>query len=160
MVMPTHIVAVGGLVENEQGEILLVKTHRGGWGFPGGQVEVGENLMDALVREIQEESGVDVEVLSLVGVYSNTCTYEGYNGVAVVPTKVMLDFACKAIGGMLGISDETSDSRWVSKDQAPSMITAPAIRTRYQAYLDFDGKAAYMEYVTRPEFAIKVDKKI
>lgn len=49
MAMPTHIVAVGGIVEKEQGHVLLVKTQHGGWVFPGGQVEVGENLIDALI---------------------------------------------------------------------------------------------------------------
>jgi 8-oxo-dGTP diphosphatase len=49
MAMPTHIVAVGGFVENVQGEILLVQTQHNGWVFPGGQVEVGENLTDALM---------------------------------------------------------------------------------------------------------------
>lgn len=38
MAMPTHIVAVGGIIENELGQILLVKTYNGGWVFPGGQV--------------------------------------------------------------------------------------------------------------------------
>lgn len=63
--MPTHIVAVGGIVENEQGDILLVKTHHGWWVFPGGQVEAGENLIDALSREIKEESGIDTVVCYL-----------------------------------------------------------------------------------------------
>nr|WP_083486512.1 NUDIX hydrolase [Alicyclobacillus ferrooxydans] len=53
MVFPTHIVAVGGIVEDGEGNVLLVKTRDGGWVFPGGQVEVGENLMDALCREIK-----------------------------------------------------------------------------------------------------------
>lgn len=59
--MPTHIVAAGGIVENEQGHILLVKTKHDGWVLPGGQVEAGENLI-ALCREIKEERGIDVEV--------------------------------------------------------------------------------------------------
>lgn len=58
MVFPTHIVAVGGIVEDGHGNILLVKTRDAGWEYPGGQVEVGENLMDALSREIKEESGI------------------------------------------------------------------------------------------------------
>jgi 8-oxo-dGTP diphosphatase len=62
MQMPVHIVAAGGFVENKQGEILLVKERRGGWVFPGGQVEVGENLIDGLIREVKEESGIDVVV--------------------------------------------------------------------------------------------------
>ncbi|MGG3311029.1 NUDIX hydrolase, partial [Paenibacillus lautus] len=72
MPFPTQIVATGGFVEDGQGNILLVKTRDGGWVYPGGQVEVGENLIDGLIREIKEESGIDVSVGSLVGVYSNT----------------------------------------------------------------------------------------
>ena len=51
-VFPTHIIAGAGIVINEHQEILMVKTHRGGWVFPGGQVEVGENVIDAVKREI------------------------------------------------------------------------------------------------------------
>lgn len=41
-VMPTHIIAGAGIVLNDKDEVLMVKVHRGGWVFPGGQVEVGE----------------------------------------------------------------------------------------------------------------------
>lgn len=155
MAFPTHIVAVGGIVEDEDGNILLVNTRDGGWVFPGGQVEVGENLMDALCREIKEESGIDVTVSHLIGVYSNTGTHKWYDGVTEVPTKLMLDFACKPVGGQLSISEETTDSEWVLKEKALDFITPPAIRTRFQVYLDFEGATAYMEYVTNPEFEIK-----
>jgi 8-oxo-dGTP diphosphatase len=54
---PTHIVAVDGIVENERNEILLVKNRdKEVWTVPGGQVEIGENLIDALIREIKESS--------------------------------------------------------------------------------------------------------
>ena len=52
--MPTHIVAAAGIVVNSNGEILLVKNNRRGWEFPGGQVEVSENVIDAVKREIME----------------------------------------------------------------------------------------------------------
>lgn len=160
MAMPTHIVAVGGIVINEHGEVLLVKTQHGGWVFPGGQVEVGENLMDALIREIKEESGIDTTVSHLIGVYSNTSLYKWHDGVTDVPTKVMLDYACRPVGGQLCTSEETSDSRWVAKDKVLDMVTAPAIRTRYQAYLDFVGSVHYMEYVTKPEFELKLKRTV
>ncbi|MDQ0114050.1 NUDIX hydrolase [Paenibacillus harenae] len=160
MAMPTHIIAVGGIVENEQGHILLVKTQHGGWVFPGGQVEVGENLMDALSREIKEESGIDVIVSHLIGVYSNTGIHKWHDGVTDIPTKVMLDFTCQPVGGELSTSEETSESRWFERDKVLDMVTAPAIRTRYQAYLDFCGSSFYMEYVTRPNFEIKVSRTI
>lgn len=153
--MPTHIVAVAGLVENENAEILLVKTNFRGWECPGGQVEVGENLVDALVREVKEESGIDIEVGRLLGVCSNTSTYKWYDGVTDVPTKVMFDFLCKSVSGELTTSDETSDCRFVPKDQVMGMVQAPAARARFEAYLQSDGRPFYMEYSTRPEFALK-----
>lgn len=161
MQMPVHIVAAGGFVENSKGEILLVKIRRdGAWVFPGGQVEVGENVIDGVVREIKEESGIDVEVSHLVGVFSNTATYEGHSGVKIVPTKVMFDFVCKPIGGQLATSEETSDSRWVNKNEVLDFITTPALQTRYQAYLKFNGTVHYMDYVTRPQFEVKLKRNI
>lgn len=160
MKMPTHIVAVGGFVEDEKGNILLVKTQHRGWEFPGGQVEVGENLIDALTREVKEESGIDVEVIQVIGVYSNTATYKFYDGVTDVPTKVMIDFICTPISGELATSKETTDSRWVAKEKVLDLISAPAILTRYKAYLNFDGKISYMEYLTKPEFELKHSRTI
>ncbi|WP_175989235.1 NUDIX hydrolase [Bacillus sp. Marseille-Q1617] len=160
MQMPTHIVAVGGIVEDKKGNILLVRTVHRGWETPGGQVEAGENLMDALMREIKEESGIDVEVSQMIGVYSNTGTYIWHDGETEVPTKVMFDFLCYERGGELGVSEETTDSRWVEKDKVLEFIESPALRTRYQAYLDFKGNIHYMEYVTKPEFELKVKRSV
>lgn len=160
MAMPTHIVAVGGFVINEQGKVLLVKTQHEGWVYPGGQVENGENLLEALSREIKEESGIDAVPVQLVGIYSNTSAYKWHDGVTDVPTKVMMDFICQPLGGELSTSDETSDSRWVPRDQVLELITAPAIRTRYQAYLDFEGKVHYMDYATKPHFDLKLATKV
>ncbi|OBR65889.1 ADP-ribose pyrophosphatase [Paenibacillus oryzae] len=158
MEMPTHIVAVGGFVENEQGQILLVKTRHGGWVFPGGQVEVGENLPDALTREIMEESGIECEVLHIAGIYSNTGSYKGYNGVDRVPTKLMLDFVCKPLGGVLATSEETMESCWIDKNKVLDYITSPAIRTRYEVFLKNRDRIEYMEYRTKPAFEIRAHR--
>lgn len=160
MAMPTHIVACGGLVEDGEGKLLIVKTHHGGWVFPGGQVEVGENLMDGVIREVKEESGIDVEVSHLIGVYTNSAIYKWYDGVTDVPTKVMFDFACKPIGGELCTSDETSDCKWVAKEEVLEYITQPAIRARIEEYFKFDGNVEYKEYVTHPEFEVKLSRKV
>lgn len=56
---PTHIVAVDGIIENDKNEILLVKSRdKEIYTIPGGQVEIGENLTNALIREIKEETGI------------------------------------------------------------------------------------------------------
>lgn len=159
-VMPTHIIAAAGIVLNDKDEVLMVKTYNAGWVFPGGQVEVGENVIDAVKREIMEEAGVDVEVGEVFCISSNTAKYQGYNGVKEVPTKIMLDFICKAKSGIPRPSDENSESKYVSKDEALDLIQAPAIVERYKAYLEYAGRPTYLEYVTRPTFQLKLKRLI
>ncbi|MCG7381232.1 NUDIX domain-containing protein [Paenibacillus sp. ACRRY] len=148
MVFPTHIVSAGGIVEDGHGNILLVKAHDDGLVYPGGITEVGENLIDGVIREIKEESGIDASVSHLISVVSNTAVHKWYDGVTDVPTKVMFDFVCKLEGGGLAASEETSECRWVPKEQVLDYITLPAIRMRYEAYLNFQGSVNYVEYVT------------
>ena len=159
-VMPTHIIAGAGIVLNENDEILMVKTHNAGWVFPGGQVEVGENVIDAVKREIMEEAGVNIEVGEVFCIASNTGKYPGYNGVKEVPTKIMLDFICKAKGGIPRPSDENSKSAYFPKDKVLDLIQAPAIIERYKAFLEYAGRPTYMEYITKPTFELRVKRLI
>lgn len=159
-VLPTHIAAVGGIVINDKGEILMVKHLRQGWVFPGGMVEVGENLIDGLKREIMEETGVEIEVGEVFCISSNTGKHAGYNGVKEIPTKIMLDFICRAVSGEPRPSEENSESIYVPKEKALEMITAPAIIERFKAYLEYSGRPTYLEYVTKPEFVLKLKRTI
>lgn len=159
-VMPTHIIAGAGIVRNEKDEVLLVKTYNAGWVFPGGQVEVGENVIDAVKREIMEEAGVEVDVEEVFCISSNTGKHPGYNGVKEVPTKIMLDFICKAKGEIPRPSDENSESAYVPKEKVLELIKTPAIIERYKAYLEYAGRPIYMEYVTKPVFQLKLRRLI
>lgn len=159
-IMPTHIVAGAGIVLNENDEVLLVKTYNAGWVFPGGQVEVGENVIDGVKREIMEEAGVDIEVGELFCVSSNTGKYPGTNGVKEIPTKVMLDFVCKAKKGTPRPSEENSESAYFPKDKVLALIESPVIIERYKAYLAFTGRPTYLEYVTKPTFELKLKRLI
>ena len=153
-------IAGAGIVINDKDEILMVKAHNAGWVFPGGQVEVGENVIDAVKREIMEEAGVDIEVGEVFCISSNTGKYPGYNGVKEVPTKIMLDFICKAKGGIPRPSDENSESAYFSKDKVLDLIQAPAIIERYKAFLEYAGRPIYMEYITRPAFELRLKRLI
>ncbi|PEU77954.1 DNA mismatch repair protein MutT [Bacillus anthracis] len=70
---PKHIVAVAGYLINEKNEVLLVKVHwrADKWELPGGQVEEGEALDQAVCREIKEETGLTVKPIGITGVYYN-----------------------------------------------------------------------------------------
>ena len=158
--LPTHIIAAGGIVINEKNEILMVKHLRQGWVYPGGIVEVGENVIDGLKREVMEETGVDIEVGEVFCIISNTGKHSGYNGVKEIPTKLMLDFICKAKSGVPRPSDENTESVYVPKEKVLEMITEPAIIERFKAYLEYTGRPTYMEYVTKPVFELKLKRTI
>ncbi|MBS4198550.1 NUDIX hydrolase [Bacillus sp. FJAT-49732] len=74
---PKHIVAVSAYVTNENGEVLLVKTHSRSdtWECPGGQVEVGEPLDDAVCREVLEETGIVICPVGITGIYYNATSH-------------------------------------------------------------------------------------
>lgn len=102
---PTHIVAACGLITNEIGEVLLMRHPQRGWEVPGGQVEVGEDLIASLQREIEEEIGITVIVGRLTGVYSNLQFDEN------TPTKVIFAFRGEKSAGILRTSPENPEVR-------------------------------------------------
>ena len=72
----------------------------------------------------------------------------------------MLDFICKETGGTPRPSEENSETMYVAKEKVLDMITAPAIIERYKAYLEYTNRPIYMEYVTKPEFELKLKRLI
>ena len=144
---PVHIVAVGGLVTNAKGQVLMIKSPRyGDWEFPGGQVEERETLTHALEREVFEETGITVKVKSLVGIYSNTRE----------PSIVMMDFICEYFSGEPKISAESSQVEWVNRDEVLSRIKRTSIYNRMQDMLDFSGEIIYRAYHVDPH---QIDRK-
>lgn len=137
--LPTHIVAVGGLVTRSDGLVLLVKSPHRGWEFPGGVVEQGESLPQALIREVYEESGIHCEAVNIVGSYSNTSKRPGYNGIEEISTIVNVDFICRYIAGSLRTSEESIEVGWFSADDAVKLITFPKYRKRFENMINFSG---------------------
>ncbi len=132
---PRHIVAVAGLVSDGDGRVLLLRGPRRGWEFPGGQVEQGETLTEALQREVREETGVEVEIGPLVGVYSNVRSHI-----------VMFGFLCRYASGEPTTSEESLEVAWVPREEALSRVTSPPLRDRLRDLLGFDGTVVYRAY--------------
>lgn len=66
---PRHIVSAAVIATDDVGRVLLVRSPRRGWEMPGGQVELGEALELAAIREVKEESGFDVADLAFCGIF-------------------------------------------------------------------------------------------
>jgi 8-oxo-dGTP pyrophosphatase MutT (NUDIX family) len=105
---------VSAVIVDERGRVLLQqRTDNGRWGLPGGAVEFGESVVEALRREVMEETGLTVEVGRLIGVYSHPdvhqiITYPDGNVLHFVSTC----FECRPTGGTLTLGDETCGLAW------------------------------------------------
>lgn len=95
---------VGGIAHDAAGRLLVIQREhdpgRGLWSLPGGRVESGETDEQALVREMGEETGLDVRPGPLVGMVVRG-RYEIY------------DYTCEVLGGELRAGDDAADARWV-----------------------------------------------
>ncbi|TDD63676.1 NUDIX hydrolase [Actinomadura rubrisoli] len=116
-----HSVSVAGVVVDDQGRALLIQRRDNGhWEAPGGVLELDEDILTGLRREIEEETGLQVTPTALTGVYKN-----------MTPGIVALVLRCKAEAGSLRQSDETSAFRWVTADEVAELADeAFAIRVQ------------------------------
>jgi 8-oxo-dGTP diphosphatase len=133
------MLAVDALVINAAGDVLMIDSPQRGWEFPGGQVEPGETLTEALVREVREETSVMVKPGRLVGVYQN-----------VVTDILMLGFLCEYISGEPTPSAESPAVEWVPRDEVLERIQVPFIHARMRDKLEFDGEVVYRAYRKQP----------
>jgi 8-oxo-dGTP diphosphatase len=137
---PRHTVVVSCLVRNANGEVLLVRHHKRGWEIPQGRVEEGESLLDALHREVREETGVEIEPGPLAAVWSKLST----------PPAVIFTFVAGYTSGELLASDECPEVGWFAGDEALALVTHPVNRDRLRVLLDFAGAIIYRSYLAKP----------
>ena len=111
------IPCVGAVIKDDEGRLLLIKRgHEPGaglWSLPGGRIEPGETDIDALIRELAEETGLEVEAGHLLG----TVQRPGLNGTIID----IRDYTATVIGGTLGPGDDAADARWVDVAELSSL---------------------------------------
>jgi len=108
---------VGAVVLDGDRVLLIKRGHeplKGQWSLPGGSVETGETLERAIVREVREETGLDVEVGPIVEVLDRIT--RDSNG-RVEHHFVLVDFVCRATGGVLVGASDADAAEWVPLEQ-------------------------------------------
>lgn len=135
--------ATTAVVTDSHGRILLVRRRDNDlWALPGGGMDLGESIEQAAVREVQEETGLHVEVTGLVGVYSNPNHVVAYDD-GEVRQQFSLCFSTRLLGGELAIDSESTDIAWTPPDQLDTLHIHPSMRMRIEHYLQ-DRPAPYL----------------
>lgn len=118
---PTRpVVGVGAVVVDGDRVLLVRRAHeplKGQWSLPGGAVELGETLVDAITREVREETGIDIRVGPIVEVLDRI-RHDPSGRVEF--HYVLVDFVCTAVGGTLACGTDASDATWAP---APSLAS-------------------------------------
>lgn len=120
---PLMTTACGVVIENSKGEILLQqRKDNGKWGIPGGVMEIGEKYVDAAKREVFEEVGIEIENLSLFGIYSGEDRIIVYpnNDVCCVTSIVFKTTEYK--NEILQETDETLRHMFYNRNNLPDEI--------------------------------------
>lgn len=116
-------IGVDAIITNDEGEILLVKrnatakVYPGMWSLPSGKMEWGEEVKEAVTREVKEETGLDVDILGFTGKY--------YDQRGRHPTKtfVCLPHRCKVVGGTIK-PEAGTEVAWFTQGEVRKMELA------------------------------------
>ena len=122
------VVGVGAVIVHEDRVVLVQRAHeplKGEWSLPGGAVELGETLADALVREVREETGLDVLVGPIVDVVDRI--HRTADGLVEYHFTVV-DYLCEAVGGELARGSDAGAVRWASAGELGACGLAPETR--------------------------------
>ncbi len=112
---------VGGVIRDSEGRVLLQRrADKNKWGFPGGAMELGESASEAAIREIKEETGLDVEASRLIGIYTDY--YDEYpNGDKAQTIAIFLELTVTG-GKRIESNAETLELRFFALDDFPELV--------------------------------------
>ncbi len=124
------------IVVNDQGQVLMQRrTDNSRWALPGGVMDIGESIGETIVREVREETGLDVEPDYIVGVYSDPGHVFAYSD-GEVRQQFSICFACRILGGEIRTSDESTEVAFFAPEDVEQLDVHPSIRLRLKHYLE------------------------
>ena len=130
------VVGVGAVIV-DCGKLVLVRRGAepalGEWSFPGGAVELGEAVRDAVVRETKEECGLDVELVEDVPMDAYDILTADKSG-RLRYHYVLLQFLVKPKGGVLKPTSDAADARWVPLEEVETYDLTDSVRSFFRKH--------------------------
>jgi ADP-ribose pyrophosphatase YjhB (NUDIX family) len=127
---------VTAIVTDASSAILMVhKTDNHLWALPGGGMDIGESIAQTVIREVKEETGLDVEITGIVGIYTNPGHVMAYDD-GEVRQECSVCFTTRLAGGALTTSSETREVRFVAPENLEMYRIHPSMRIRIDHYLE------------------------
>jgi 8-oxo-dGTP pyrophosphatase MutT (NUDIX family) len=126
------VVAASAFIENDAGEVLLIqRSDNGLWAIPGGAQDVGESIVGTATREVREEAGISIEVIGLVGIYSDPGHVIAYDD-GEVRQEFSVCFRGQPIDGTLATSTESKRVEWIEPERLGQLDIHPSVRLRIE----------------------------
>ena len=126
------VVAVTAFVLDKSDRVLMIRrTDSGLYAIPGGAQEIGETISQTVVREVKEETGIDVEPTDLIGIYTDPEHVIAFTD-GEVRQEFSICFRARPTGGELRTSNESSEVLWIDRDQLANLDMHPSIRLRIE----------------------------
>lgn len=136
-------VAVSAFIQDDEGRILMIRrTDNDLYSIPGGQLELGETLAQAAVREVREETGIECEVTGVVGLYSNPNHVIAYDD-GEVRQEFSICFRAGPVGGALRNSHESKEVHWCPVAKLDDINLHPSIKKRIEHGLEGSSSVFY-----------------
>jgi 8-oxo-dGTP pyrophosphatase MutT (NUDIX family) len=127
--------AASAIVTDDEGRILLHRRRDNEmWALPGGVMELGESLAGCVLREVREETGLDVQTVGIVGIYSDPKHVFAYDD-GEVRQEFSVCFECRILSGAVSASDESYEVQFFAPDQVAELRMVDSIRLRVTDYL-------------------------
>ncbi|MFA1539402.1 NUDIX domain-containing protein [Actinomadura monticuli] len=129
--------SVNVVVENDKGEILMIRrTDNDNWAVPGGAIDLGESVTDAAIRETREETGIEVEIIGLIGIYSDPKHVIHYTSNDEVRQEFSICLAGRGLGGVPTPSDESREVKWIAPRDIEKLRLDRSMRLRIKHYIN------------------------
>jgi 8-oxo-dGTP pyrophosphatase MutT (NUDIX family) len=124
--------AAGAFIRRDDTVLLICRSDNENWSMPGGAHDPGESLSRTAVRETQEETGVDIRLVGLVGIFTDPTHVIHYTSNDEVRQEFTVIYRGEPIGGHPTPSDESTRVEWVPVDRIPALTMDPSQRKRIQ----------------------------